>query len=96
MSQSSPNLVSLLSGVPGQAHLMGVCGVGVAGVARLLQARGWQVSGCDASPDGAMARWLQAQGIAVLAKHDASHVGCGGSGGPALPDQAGEGQVGRG
>ncbi len=75
---------------------MGVCGVGVAGVARLLQARGWQVSGCDASPDGAMARWLQAQGIAVLAKHDAGHVGCGGAGGPALPDQAGEGQVGRG
>ena len=74
MNQSQENLRALLSGAPGHVHLMGVCGVGVAGVARLLAARGWQVSGCDNAPDSAIARWLQANGIAVAAGHDAEHI----------------------
>ena len=74
MSQSQENLCALLGGTPGFAHLMGVCGVGVAGVARLLAARGWQVGGCDAAPDGAMGEWLRAHGIAVAAGHDAGHI----------------------
>ncbi|MEI8243509.1 MAG: UDP-N-acetylmuramate--L-alanine ligase [bacterium] len=64
----------IFSGPPGRAHLMGVCGVGVAGVARLLAAHGWQVSGCDAAPGGAIAQWLEAHGIAVVAGHDARHI----------------------
>jgi UDP-N-acetylmuramate--L-alanine ligase/UDP-N-acetylenolpyruvoylglucosamine reductase len=73
-SIAQTGLQDLFAGAPGRVHLMGICGVGVAGVARLLAARGWQVSGCDASPDGAMARWLQAQGLPVTANHDASHI----------------------
>ena len=34
-------------GVPGHVHMLGVCGVGMAGVAYLLARRGWTVSGCD-------------------------------------------------
>ena len=74
MSQSQKKLRALLGGAPGCAHLMGVCGVGVAGVARLLAARGWQVSGCDAAPGGAMGEWLRAHGIAVAAGHNAGHI----------------------
>jgi UDP-N-acetylmuramate--L-alanine ligase/UDP-N-acetylenolpyruvoylglucosamine reductase len=70
-------LRALLGGPPGRAHLMGVCGVGVAGVARLLASRGWQVSGCDASPDAAMAKWLEEHGIAVIHGHEAGHAGDG-------------------
>ena len=54
--------------------------MGVAGVARLLAARGWQVSGCDAAPEGAMGAWLRAQGVAVAAGHDAGHIAA--AGGP--------------
>ena len=74
MNPSQINLRALLGGPPGRAHLMGVCGVGVAGVARLLVARGWQVSGCDTAPDGAMGAWLRSHGIAVIAGHDAAHI----------------------
>ena len=74
MNQSQDNLCALLGGTPGLVHLMGVCGVGVAGVARLLASRGWRVSGCDAAPDGALARWLADSGVAVAAGHDARHV----------------------
>lgn len=68
-------LRGLLSGPPGRAHLMGVCGVGVAGLAHLLAARGWRVSGCDAAPDERMARWLTSSGVEVLTGHDAAHAG---------------------
>jgi len=68
------SLNALLRGTPGHAHLMGVCGVGVAGVARLLAARGWQVSGCDASPDGAIMDWLNMHGVTVAERHDAAHL----------------------
>jgi len=74
MSPLQEKLRAQLAGVPGSAHLMGVCGVGVAGVARLLAARGWQVSGCDSAPDGVLAQWLKANGIAVAGGHAAGHV----------------------
>jgi len=67
-------LGALFDGPAGRAHLMGVCGVGVAGVARLLAARGWKVDGCDASPDSPLASWLAAAGIPVAAGHAASHL----------------------
>ena len=77
-------LSDVLRGPPGRAHLMGVCGVGVAGVAFLLKARGWRVDGCDASPDGALARWLVERGVAVSSGHDVAHIMGSGNTGPAL------------
>ena len=74
MSLLQEKLCACLRGTPGNAHLMGVCGVGVAGIARLLAARGWQVSGCDAMPEGVIARWLKAHGTVVATGHDAGHI----------------------
>ena len=54
-------------------HLIGVGGVGMAGLAVLLKARGHDVSGCDlaATP---RTRWLESMGVRVSVGHDASHV----------------------
>ena len=56
-----------------RVHLIGIGGVGMAGLAVLLKARGCEVTGCDlkATP---RTRWLQAQGIAVAIGHDGAHV----------------------
>ena len=58
---------------PGAAHFVGVGGVGMAGVAYLLRALGWEVSGCDAS-EGPLVRWLRASGVEAVRGHDPSHV----------------------
>ena len=54
-------------------HLIGVGGVGMAGLAVLLKSRGHEVSGCDirASPRTA---WLEGLGIRVFIGHDPSHL----------------------
>jgi len=57
----------------GHVHLVGICGVGMAGVAFLLKERGFKVSGCDLSP-GHMAEWLTARGIDVFSQHDPGHI----------------------
>ena len=54
-------------------HLMGVGGVGMAGLAVLLKARGHEVSGCDISSSRRTA-WLESQGIPVAFGHDSGHV----------------------
>ncbi|MBB6098002.1 UDP-N-acetylmuramate--alanine ligase [Deinobacterium chartae] len=54
-------------------HMMAICGIGVSGLARLLHARGHQVSGCDAHVTGP-AEELRALGIEVLEGHSPSHV----------------------
>jgi len=54
-------------------HLIGVGGVGMAGIAALLKARGCEVSGCDAHL-GPRTRWLESIGVQVLEGHDPSHV----------------------
>ena len=56
-----------------RVHLIGIGGVGMAGLAVLLKSRGHEVSGCDlhASPRTA---WLEGQGIRVLIGHDPAHV----------------------
>jgi UDP-N-acetylmuramate--alanine ligase len=61
-------------------HMVGVCGVGMAGVARLLAARGVTVSGCDAHPNE-LAAGLHAGGVALLQGHSPAHI-------DALPDSA--------
>jgi len=57
----------------GCVHAMGVGGVGVAGLAVLLAARGWKVSGCDLD-DGPLIPWLRARGIKVTLGHGADHL----------------------
>ena len=54
-------------------HLMGIGGVGMAGLAVLLKSDGNEVSGCDcaASPRTA---WLETLGVAVSIEHDSAHV----------------------
>lgn len=58
---------------PGRVHMLGVCGVGMAGVAYLLASRGWRVSGCDAQL-GPLAGWLRAAGVPVAEGHDPAHL----------------------
>ncbi|MFA7054795.1 MAG: Mur ligase domain-containing protein, partial [Kiritimatiellia bacterium] len=60
-------------GAPGRVHMLGVCGVGMAGVAYLLARRGWTVSGCDAHLS-AWADWLRARNVRVDRGHDPSHL----------------------
>ena len=54
-------------------HLIGIGGVGMAGLAVLLKTRGHAVSGCDihATP---RTRWLEAQGIPVAIGHSPAHL----------------------
>ncbi|WP_261664584.1 UDP-N-acetylmuramate--L-alanine ligase [Deinococcus sp. Marseille-Q6407] len=54
-------------------HLMGIGGIGVSAFARLLKARGYHVSGCDAQASD-LTRQLEAEGIAVQLGHDPSHL----------------------
>ena len=58
---------------PGAAHFVGVCGVGMAGVAWLLRAFGWTVTGCD-EKRGRLADWLEGEGIGFAGPHDPGHV----------------------
>jgi UDP-N-acetylmuramate--alanine ligase len=77
MSESAPTgdsvLTRLLDARETDVHLIGVSGVGMAGLARLLHARGFRVTGCDLVP-GRPAEWLTAQGIAVRTGHDPVHI----------------------
>ena len=76
MSNDSTH-VSAIRGCLGRAgshvHLLGVCGVGMAGLARLLAARGLRVSGCDVAL-GPLAGWLEGHGVAVQTPHDPAHI----------------------
>lgn len=54
-------------------HLMGIGGIGVSALARLLAARGHAVSGCDAAASD-LTRQLEAEGIGVRIGHDPAHV----------------------
>jgi len=77
MSEPAPNsdtvLTRLLAARETDVHLIGVSGVGMAGLARLLHARGFRVTGCDLVP-GRPAEWLIAQGIEVRTGHDSAHI----------------------
>ncbi len=53
--------------------MVGVCGIGMAGVAYLLRKRGFRVSGCDATLNR-QAAWLTSAGVSVTAPHAAAHV----------------------
>jgi UDP-N-acetylmuramate--L-alanine ligase/UDP-N-acetylenolpyruvoylglucosamine reductase len=67
------SISDLLSRGGSRVHMLGVCGVGMAGLALLLKRRGISVSGCDAGP-GRLAEWLRVEGIEVAPAHDAGHL----------------------
>ena len=54
-------------------HLVGIGGVGMAGLAVLLKARGYEVSGCDLK-ETPRTRWLEDQGVRVFIGHSPDHV----------------------
>ncbi len=56
-----------------RVHLMGVGGIGMAGLARLLSARGLRVSGCDAGTPRTL-DWLRSCGLPVVTGHDRGHL----------------------
>lgn len=57
----------------GRVHLVGIGGAGMSGIARVLLARGGQVSGSDTKDSRAVTE-LRALGATVHVGHDASHV----------------------
>lgn len=74
MSSGVVNLDAYLRKGFGHIHLVGICGVGMAGLALLLKKRGFKVSGCDLALNDLVAR-LEASGIAVSEGNDAEHIG---------------------
>lgn len=73
-SRASDTIHALLTQPGRRVHLMGVGGVGMAGLAFLLKQRGHVVTGCDLKASR-LTHWLESQGIPVTEGHDASHVG---------------------
>ena len=57
-----------------RVHMIGIGGVGMSAVGRLLAANGMTVEGCD-TRESRITRELRGQGIPVLIGHDPSHVG---------------------
>lgn len=58
---------------PGRTHIMGVGGAGMSGIARIMVARGIEVSGCDAKDSRRMSA-LRALGVDAHVGHDAVHL----------------------
>ncbi|MDD4341725.1 MAG: Mur ligase domain-containing protein, partial [Kiritimatiellae bacterium] len=56
-----------------RVHLMGIGGMGMTGVARLLAARDLRVDGCDSGAPRTLA-WLRACGIPATTGHDPAHL----------------------
>ena len=56
-----------------RVHLMGVGGIGMAGVARLLAAKGLNVTGCDGGEPRTLA-WLRSCGIPATTGHAPAHL----------------------
>ena len=63
----------LLAGRPVGVHLMGVAGIGMAGLAVHLAARGFHVTGCDLSPNR-LSDALASCGVTILEGHGPSHI----------------------
>ena len=56
-----------------RVHLMGVGGIGMAGLARLLAAQGLNVTGCDGGAPRTLA-WLRSCGVPAVTGHDPAHL----------------------
>ncbi|MCK5849862.1 MAG: UDP-N-acetylmuramate--L-alanine ligase, partial [Kiritimatiellae bacterium] len=77
MNNKNNKDLSLLSGIledpSGLVHFVGICGVGMAGLALLLKEAGFRVTGCDIVRNS-LADWLETNGIEVLSGHDPEHI----------------------
>jgi UDP-N-acetylmuramate--alanine ligase len=67
-----PQIDSLLS-EPRRIHMIGIGGIGMAGLALLLKERGHRVTGCD-EQENRQTAWLRGKKITVLIGHDQSHL----------------------
>ncbi|MFC2023330.1 UDP-N-acetylmuramate--L-alanine ligase [Chloroflexota bacterium] len=54
-------------------HFVGICGIGLSAIARVLNGWGYQVTGSDLQPSS-LAVELRSEGITVLPNHQAEHV----------------------
>ncbi|MDF7823496.1 Mur ligase domain-containing protein [Pontiellaceae bacterium B12227] len=57
----------------GHVHLMGIGGIGMAGIAWLLKERGFVVSGCDLQQNR-QTEWLESHGIPIAHGHASDHI----------------------
>ena len=57
----------------GHVHLIGIGGIGMAGVAWLLKERGFTVSGCDLQQNR-QTKWLSQGGVSVACEHAEAHI----------------------
>ena len=73
LADNADGIHAMIARRHGHVHMVGVCGIGMAGVAYLLRQRGFSVSGCDVARNR-QADWLAACGIAVTAPHATSHI----------------------
>ncbi len=60
----------------GIVHMLGISGVGMAGLAFHLKKSGFEVSGCDVKLNE-LSGWLDNQGIKVFEGHSVEHLQCG-------------------
>jgi len=67
---------ALLTAGHGHVHMLGACGIGMAGLAYLLSLRGFRVSGCDQALNS-LAEWLAQHDISVSTPHDPKHISAG-------------------
>jgi len=73
LTAESSGLTRILERGAGHVHMLGICGIGMAGLAFHLARLGFRVSGCDLSPNR-MAEWLRVRGIDSARGHAAAHV----------------------
>jgi UDP-N-acetylmuramate--alanine ligase len=72
---SEPAVLPIPAVVPPQcAHLVGVCGSGMHGLARLLNGWGWTLSGSDLQPATAAVESLVQTGLKFHTNHAAEHL----------------------
>ena len=63
----------MISRATGHVHMVGICGIGMAGVAYLLQNRGFSVSGCDAALNQ-QGEWLKSGGVTLDSPQSVDHI----------------------
>jgi UDP-N-acetylmuramate--alanine ligase len=71
--KTGPDPTGELLSKPRRIHMIGIGGIGMAGLALLLKERGHRVSGCD-EQENRQTAWLRANGISVLSGHHPAHL----------------------
>lgn len=58
----------------GVVHFIGICGAGMAGIARLMRSDGWAVSGSDAQAYPPVSDQLKAEGLPCIESYDPANI----------------------